>query len=413
MCVWGFGCCGPPPHATIKAYDNTTPWALDWYDLKGENVSRECRVAAWPSATPPIAVVSAGPAISGSGSWHHSTLGVHDTSDGSRHEQSSHGAFSKPQYPASRTAMPTDNSTAVWVALSNFAQTSFSFTAQAFDSSLVQQCSVSSSSATGGGCFPSIGINGTDVIVSGSGTLTFAVRRYNTAGTQVASFGFGSLSLTSGRTLQTAAAYTNGTSVVAWGNEQASGTLYRRYWYITVLLGSFVEFTGVTAAAWASGAVGALMPQYTDFGRSSRLTSTHLFAQHASTSIRYACVSLPGMTELWTMSSSPIDVEVFCAIDASRVYTINKTTNILTARAVASGTVLWTLDLTGTIVSSSDTFGKALSGGYLAIVTPTSPVAIVDPALGTLITSIDVGGYDIVERDNRYIVVGPKRTTAT
>ena len=48
MCMM-FGCCGPPPFATIKAYNNTTPFALDSYDDRdgGAGGIRETAVIDW------------------------------------------------------------------------------------------------------------------------------------------------------------------------------------------------------------------------------------------------------------------------------------------------------------------------------------------------------------------------------
>ena len=52
MCMM-FGCCGPPPFATRKAYNNTTPFALDWYDDRdgGAGGIRETAIIDWNDET--------------------------------------------------------------------------------------------------------------------------------------------------------------------------------------------------------------------------------------------------------------------------------------------------------------------------------------------------------------------------
>ena len=389
MCYWGLGCCGPPPWATIKAYNNTSPWALNWYDLKGSLVARECTIDAWPSATPPIAVVS-----SGTGAPEEVLL-VRDASDGSRHEDSSSSPLRPPNCSAGKTGMVTDNSTILWLAdwIGTIFGSGFATRMAAFNSSLAQQCQVDLSFLMN-----SMGRSGTSLNVGSHQNTGLIARQYSSAGSLTASLS--GTSLSSGGSQVAAYTSRDGSTMMAWG---ISGGR-RRNWRISPLIMSFVELTAMNGAVTTQSSIPATT---SDIGKGDRLTSTHFAAQYTSSLI--VVVQVATCLELWTLATG----ETFVAIDATNVYTISTSTKVLTARAVGTGTTNWTLDLTGTIAPSSATFGKFLSGGFLAVLTPTSPVAIVNVSTGALVTSIDVGGYDIVERDNRYIVVGPKRTTAT
>lgn len=411
MCVWGFGCCGPPPWATIKAYDNTTPWALDWYHLKDVDLNRESAVDYWPSATPPSAVMAIG---GGTGSTLEGAILVRDTSDGSLHEESTSTPLTAVTPPASRVTLITDNSTTAWWTQREMTiQGGQSFdngelTALAFDSSLVQQCLIETAAAA----YTSAGRNGTDLILGHGGGLTGTVaERYDTTGTLTASFSSTSLSVTGGRTLANAKGFAqrSGTSMIIAGSERSGSSFWRRYWRLGITgppTPSFTLAAGVTgAAATFSGPV-----HQCDVGGGCRCTSTHLFYRWVSN--EWVCVSLASLAELWTATLTA-GTDVFLAIDASNVYTVNISTKVLSARAVATGTVAWTLDLTGSSVPSSASWGKILSGGFLAVMTPLSTVAIVNVSTGALVTAIDVGAYDVVERDSRYIVVGPVRTTSS
>lgn len=387
MCVWGFGCCGPPPHATIKAYDAS--FALEWDDLIDIAPSRESAIAIWPSATPAQAVVAAGP---GDGSaTREGALLVRDATDGSRHEESTSTPLTAPTPPASQVTLLTDNSTIVW-----WAQPS---RLAAFDASLAQSAEIATS-------LISAGRNSTNLLVgrrAGSGT-TKVLSYFDPSGTELSSVSLSALSVTGGRSIFMASGilHRTGSAILVAGVESTGGSFFRRYWRYTITFPN--TLTLVSAVTGGSATLAGVAP-FSDLGRGAITNGSQFVAPWPS---ELAVVSTSTLLELWTFSG-----ETFLAIDATYVYSINLSTNVLTARAVATGTTAWTLDLSGDIVSTSSTWGKILSGGYLAVLTPSSPVALIDVSAGTLVSTIDVGGYDIIEYASRYIVVGPKRTTAT
>lgn len=404
MCYWGLNCCGPPPHATIKAYNNTSPWALDWHDLKS---SREVCVDIFPSATPPQAVAALGLFSTGSSV---DALLMRDATDGSRHEESTLDDNAVQPATAGGSTMLTDTSTFIWwVQLRNgFSGEEIHAWAFAVDSSLAETGRLNINLATGSSPL-SCGRSGGNLLLGHSASpppgLSTVFVYYDNTGTLLSSALRGSLSVTGSREVKRAVGFVSraGSMVVA-GIESDGNNFWRRYWTFTITMPD--TLTEASAASNVTTVATSTVSPPTDVGRGARVTSSHFLMRWPE---EWVCVDTSSLTEQWTAAASLH----FVAVDGTRAYFINTSTHVLTAYTLTSGAVAWTLDLSATITSSSATWGKILSGGYLAVMTPTSPVALVNVSTGALVTSIDVGAYDVVEYASRYIVVGPKRTTAS
>lgn len=407
MCVWGFGCCGPPPHATFKVYPNTSPWELESYDLIDLAPFRESAVSLWNPGgfTPASPAISAAP---GDGSATRETaLLVRDVTDSSRHEASSSSPLSAPSPAAGAVTLVDDTATLIWWVQRN---NTLSCTAAAFDSSLAQSCSLSLTQ-TGSDAYQSAGCSQTDPSLFlgriRAGTATGSVvERYTSAGALIDSIAKSALTATGGRTVQSAggAVTRDAQTVVVYGVERTSTAFWRRYW--TLDPSNLNETGASTGAAVASANLNGHMA----LGGAPCVSTSHLFALIGST---WVCVSLSTLAELWTLAASSSNA--FLGLDSSNIYTINTSTRVVTARAVATGTPAWTCDLSANWSGSvGHVFAKRLSGvsgGNLAVVSAGRGVAIINPSTGALITTIDVMAYDVVETASRYIVVGPKRTT--
>lgn len=407
MCFALYGCCGPPPHATAKAYLSSGGYGLEWHDKRDEFENRESAVCIWPSGSATDAIAAFG---SGDGSsTREGAVLVRDATDGSRYEESTSTPSTAPAPTAGTSSIFTDESTILWVVTPT--------KLAAFDSSLAQQCSLTPSDVVSAGRAASDG-DGSALIVgrrllTGSGNV---LELYASDGTLLDSIAKASLPATSGRTVQSAAGLVSptGTIFVA-GIERTATAFYRRYWQTGVSSGAFTSISGNTVGS----APAANLGYNATLGRSGPVNSTHLIQRSISSSPYFAqyqeCIDAATLSQVWaTTPTYTGDTQHLLGLNSTHAFLCNTITSVISAYVLTTGSVAWTLDVSASTNLSAFSFSRFLSGGLMAVVTPSAPVAIIDLGTNSLTTTIDVGGYDLVESPaGLWIVVGPERTTDT
>lgn len=442
MCFM-FGCCGPPPFATIKAYDNTSPFALDWFDDRdgGDGGIRETAIIDWSDESGyTIGVLSVGDGAEVTGSTNETALVERDADDGDRQtESSSSPRVAQVGFGGQSTLLKSTPvsgpSGGAWHWTAGVSGTTIN-RLQFFDLDLVQLCDINAIAILGSvaasvGLADSLNVIAGQSIETPSGTSPVA-RRWNESGTVVGTLTASGLTVTGGRTRSRAVGLITRPDTVneflVYGDERTgAGTYYRQLWLcdkttmVQTAVGTPVLTSGTTERYLRTSS--SLNFSLYEAGKASRITSTHAILHLAdgdviggATSDRNAtivCVVLSNgfgvPEEDWTLNDKS---RSFVAMDASRVYTVN-TTGELSAVTLSTGVEAWTLDLSAANKLGTGTgqvYGAVLSSGNIAVWR--NHGATIVTTAGVEVATVDVGPcYGIVEKENRWIIVGGKRTT--
>lgn len=421
MCFM-FGCCGPPPHATIKAYNNTTPFALDWYDDRdgGAGGIRETAIIDWNDETGySIGVLSVGDGAEVTGSTNETALVERDADDGDRQTESTSSPLVASGQATPATMMKSTPvsgpSGGAWL----WAGTSGS-SVQFFDLDVVQQCT-----ASAGITAVSVGLaDQLNVVVGRSAGLFLG----STLATRLNSAGVVQDTLVTADVPGAASAFVPRSDAVSsflliGGTVASTRSLWvcDKTTLAVTATGTPVTISDITENYTFYCGTLTSSNRMRDCGRDSRINGTHAILHLRDGSggwqedgATLVCVELDNglgdPEEAWTLADK---TRRFVALDSTQVYTLNPTAGELSAVTLTTGAEAWTLDLSDETklgTSSGQVFGAVLSSGNIAV-WRNAGVTIVNTS-GTEIATVDVGPcYGIVEKSNRWIIVGGKRTT--
>lgn len=383
MCWKMFGCCETPTDATIKGYDNTTPWGLDWSRLKTEASAREVAIALGSSL-----LYTAG---SGTGGTLEGALISRSPSNGALVESSVSTPLSAPPAVAGDVTLLTDASSVIW-----WAEATGTFAP--FNTSLVQQATISKTLSI------SCGMRGSDFIIGRRVNTGAILEKYDASGTLIDSLSETDLSIAPGLNFVHASLdRAVSTSILLYGFDLTNALTL---WEIDA--DTFTELNATIVAA-PLGA-GPYHHSFSDIGKGERVRNGKVLAAIGATQSALVLLDIASLSEDWRSTGS-LTNQQFVAIGDDHVYVGNRTTDVVSALDIADGSVAWTIDLTTSLDLAAGTWGRMLSGGYLAIFGQTA-AAIIDTSSGSLITDIDSNVSDMLENGAHYITVGASRAVS-